>query len=130
MFIFLICISKEYCSQRAVCQFKGTHTITLTQELSTSGLLSGKFPLIYTKSIVQMGVSDACLKDLWSTHSHHWQSHYAHHRGFLRTIGHYFGGSCHLLAPPHSSSCCCWNSTRSEERRVGKECRSRWSPYH
>src|SRR5256885_8694723 len=27
----------------------------------------------------------------------------------------------------------CWlpvKSTRSEERRVGKECRSRWSPYH
>src|SRR5436190_22959089 len=24
-----------------------------------------------------------------------------------------------------------WNSSqRSEERRVGKECRSRWSPYH
>src|SRR2546429_8677530 len=23
----------------------------------------------------------------------------------------------------------CWR-TRSEERRVGKECRSRWSPYH
>src|SRR3989337_4091074 len=23
---------------------------------------------------------------------------------------------------------CCW--PRSEERRVGKECRSRWSPYH
>ena len=22
------------------------------------------------------------------------------------------------------------NPTRSEERRVGKECRSRWSPYH
>src|SRR5256885_5171592 len=22
------------------------------------------------------------------------------------------------------------NSQRSEERRVGKECRSRWSPYH
>ena len=22
------------------------------------------------------------------------------------------------------------NLTRSEERRVGKECRSRWSPYH
>ena len=21
-------------------------------------------------------------------------------------------------------------SSRSEERRVGKECRSRWSPYH
>ena len=27
----------------------------------------------------------------------------------------------------------CWwlqDSVRSEERRVGKECRSRWSPYH
>ena len=23
-----------------------------------------------------------------------------------------------------------WHSGRSEERRVGKECRSRWSPYH
>ena len=23
-----------------------------------------------------------------------------------------------------------WGSKRSEERRVGKECRSRWSPYH
>ena len=22
------------------------------------------------------------------------------------------------------------NAVRSEERRVGKECRSRWSPYH
>ena len=24
----------------------------------------------------------------------------------------------------------CGHTTRSEERRVGKECRSRWSPYH
>ena len=23
-----------------------------------------------------------------------------------------------------------FENTRSEERRVGKECRSRWSPYH
>ena len=23
-----------------------------------------------------------------------------------------------------------WDKYRSEERRVGKECRSRWSPYH
>ena len=23
-----------------------------------------------------------------------------------------------------------WEDGRSEERRVGKECRSRWSPYH
>ena len=25
---------------------------------------------------------------------------------------------------------CLGKATRSEERRVGKECRSRWSPYH
>ena len=23
-----------------------------------------------------------------------------------------------------------WDANRSEERRVGNECRSRWSPYH
>ena len=23
-----------------------------------------------------------------------------------------------------------WDAARSEERRVGNECRSRWSPYH
>ena len=27
-------------------------------------------------------------------------------------------------------SVCLLNGQRSEERRVGKECRSRWSPYH
>src|SRR5256885_16537036 len=26
--------------------------------------------------------------------------------------------------------CVCDHALRSEERRVGKECRSRWSPYH
>ena len=32
----------------------------------------------------------------------------------------------------HKSAClsCAWGTGRSEERRVGKECRSRWSPYH
>src|SRR6266850_3785947 len=32
-----------------------------------------------------------------------------------------FSGSVLTLSP---------NTKRSEERRVGKECRSRWSPYH
>src|SRR3712207_8812453 len=31
-----------------------------------------------------------------------------------------------LVTSPHST----WSPPRSEERRVGKECRSRWSPYH
>ena len=29
----------------------------------------------------------------------------------------------------HRAELTLWNA-RSEERRVGKECRSRWSPYH
>ena len=29
-----------------------------------------------------------------------------------------------------SSAAAMWVANRSEERRVGKECRSRWSPYH
>src|SRR5687767_4097941 len=41
------------------------------------------------------------------------------------------GGLLVVLRPPHST----WiyvsaTNLRSEERRVGKECRSRWSPYH
>ena len=34
--------------------------------------------------------------------------------------------------PPFSAArrICFWPDDRSEERRVGKECRSRWSPYH
>ena len=35
---------------------------------------------------------------------------------------------------PHTQELCCALTlslpSRSEERRVGKECRSRWSPYH
>ena len=30
----------------------------------------------------------------------------------------------------HVNDCCVVGVVRSEERRVGKECRSRWSPYH
>src|SRR6266849_7979416 len=36
--------------------------------------------------------------------------------------------SCRSRASSSSRRICCW--PRSEERRVGKECRSRWSPYH
>ena len=34
----------------------------------------------------------------------------------------------YMEADPHGHSRI--QSLRSEERRVGKECRSRWSPYH
>src|SRR5256886_11515428 len=42
------------------------------------------------------------------------------------------GSSC-PRAPPWAFICPAalpWLPARSEERRVGKECRSRWSPYH
>ena len=32
--------------------------------------------------------------------------------------------------PTGYDNCCEYEVDRSEERRVGKECRSRWSPYH
>ena len=38
-----------------------------------------------------------------------------------------------LAAPAvEAAGCVLWDTeyVRSEERRVGKECRSRWSPYH
>ena len=43
--------------------------------------------------------------------------------------------SCCIIIPPYPFSFFCAiamvvERSRSEERRVGKECRSRWSPYH
>ena len=37
---------------------------------------------------------------------------------------------CINLYDPNSELLSYFASSRSEERRVGKECRSRWSPYH
>ena len=38
--------------------------------------------------------------------------------------------SAQVIMKPHAVLGLATGSTRSEERRVGKECRSRWSPYH
>ena len=35
-----------------------------------------------------------------------------------------------IIDEVHQLSSASFNALRSEERRVGKECRSRWSPYH
>ena len=40
------------------------------------------------------------------------------------------GGTADTVARQLSALMSQQLSTRSEERRVGKECRSRWSPYH
>ena len=36
----------------------------------------------------------------------------------------------HITQPTLSRQMAAFEEERSEERRVGKECRSRWSPYH
>ena len=54
-------------------------------------------------------------------------------------VGNIIGSGVYLLpaslAPHGANVLTAWLATaggaiRSEERRVGKECRSRWSPYH
>ena len=49
----------------------------------------------------------------------------------IGTIGHVDHGKTTLTAAiTKVLSTRVEGNTRSEERRVGKECRSRWSPYH
>src|SRR5256885_14275396 len=45
-----------------------------------------------------------------------------------RALGHQVDGAAHGAAGRHAAHQ--RTGARSEERRVGKECRSRWSPYH
>src|ERR1017187_10947619 len=55
-----------------------------------------------------------------------------------RQLGHHFGGegaiesasASHAELSLYPGGRPCRLRARSEERRVGKECRSRWSPYH
>ena len=61
----------------------------------------------------------------------------AHENPFLevRHIVKNFGGvraldGVDLAVWPGKVLCLAGEAERSEERRVGKECRSRWSPYH
>src|SRR5258705_12154483 len=57
-------------------------------------------------------------------------------RAYLRKTDLRVGDRCALLAPnsirwaAFDLALMAENLIRSEERRVGKECRSRWSPYH
>ena len=39
-------------------------------------------------------------------------------------------GQAHIQASFNNTIVTLTDTERSEERRVGKECRSRWSPYH
>src|SRR2546429_4085850 len=53
---------------------------------------------------------------------HRRKRRFSHDRMFWLT----FCAHCSILVGPYPLR----DDTRSEERRVGKECRSRWSPYH
>ena len=56
---------------------------------------------------------------------------YQLHEHCGRTIGVILGFIISLAILIFGLSCIrCLSVIRSEERRVGKECRSRWSPYH
>src|SRR6266496_6558902 len=48
---------------------------------------------------------------------------------FLRGLRHFFDGVVPVARSGVTMKCAA-QELRSEERRVGKECRSRWSPYH
>src|ERR1017187_7952011 len=53
------------------------------------------------------------------------------HRAYsLEAESHDRGAPSFGLAPSEEWRICQAEALRSEERRVGKECRSRWSPYH
>src|SRR2546430_5110307 len=76
--------------------------------------------------------SDVCSSDLGKRRTRQLASNFYQLEGALQLK---FEASWRVRRLPHfghsggasfSRSC----SLRSEERRVGKECRSRWSPYH
>ena len=51
-------------------------------------------------------------------------------RGIERAIGALAGVEAVRVNVATARVAVDWRGRRSEERRVGKECRSRWSPYH
>src|SRR5258708_8634041 len=51
------------------------------------------------------------------------------HDVYAFAVGGFLHGTYQVLLFKIHERICIWGA-RSEERRVGKECRSRWSPYH
>src|SRR2546426_155394 len=48
----------------------------------------------------------------------------------LPRLAYLYGNACHMASQEGALGIKSPPERRSEERRVGKECRSRWSPYH
>src|SRR3712207_8945028 len=75
--------------------------------------------------------SDVCSSDLYGQVANDGRNIYV----TTRSIGDPEGGSAgyavmHLEGEDLAFTHRAFEAKRSEERRVGKECRSRWSPYH
>ena len=62
-----------------------------------------------------LGFGNRCERCLWA-------GNIRDQIGYMKALWNSFPPAC-----PPKESC---SRVRSEERRVGKECRSRWSPYH
>src|SRR5258705_10139477 len=77
--------------------------------------------------------SDVCSSDLF-VESRNQGKVRSHRPGSARSDRAGYGSLRRGILPGlQESACTRWNhdhAYRSEERRVGKECRSRWSPYH
>src|SRR4051812_43547418 len=84
---------------------------------------------IGNKMIMCFGDSDLVIQQV----SGHWDAldaNMALYRFHVQQILGYFDGCKFHHIPRAENEAADVLSKRSEERRVGKECRSRWSPYH
>src|SRR3989454_1478407 len=76
--------------------------------------------------------SDVCSSDLPQALDAPWSWWYdaARGGGILGAVGSHLIDLCRFWTGSEVVEVSGRSATRSEERRVGKECRSRWSPYH
>src|SRR5690349_23858093 len=75
--------------------------------------------------------SDVCSSDLQSfLHAPNANTHLRRARAGIKATPMIGNGQVYFLSRPLQPYVCSIGSARSEERRVGKECRSRWSPDH
>src|SRR3712207_8652054 len=76
--------------------------------------------------------SDVCSSDLKAAQKVQAQQAFLHHPKVLPFVGKFRSAYRELFLSDYESlyTLAEAGEKRSEERRVGKECRSRWSPYH
>ena len=96
----------------------------LQRDLSPYGILTGVRPLKVVHRMLDMGLDKVeIIRRLM--HDYHINPAKAQE---LSEVALY--NRCFLLPPVAARRIISLYVLRSEERRVGKECRSRWSPYH